>query len=298
MFRLNYEKKDLGPSYSIAVAVMIVMSIVLGLIFGSDASGWQFWLMQALFTLFIGGSAALYAFMTKTNLLVATKLNVKPKYAHVLWGCLAVTFLIACMTPINNVLLDGIERSGLERPSVNLESNLVGLLVVASLLPAFCEELVFRGTVAQSLVGSKSKLAALAISGGLFALYHANPAQTVHQFVLGAFLTLLVFRSGSLWTSVIAHLFNNVLVVVLSYTPLGAEEFWSFSANTGVATACLCVGIVGFAACVFGYIKTTKSVWQEVSEEKASKSSVGSLVALAVAVVVSATLWFTTLFGL
>ena len=300
MYRLNYEKKDLGPSYAIAVATMVVASLILVLIFGAEATGWKFWLMQALFTLLIGCSAVVYATVTKTKLVVATRLNVKPRYAHILWGCLAVTCLIACMTPINNALLDAIEAMGLKRPSVELEDNLAGLLIVACLLPAICEELVFRGTVAQSLA-SGNKLAALAISGALFALYHANPAQTIHQFILGAFLTLLALRSGSLWTSVIVHLFNNVLVVTLSYTALGSDEFWSFTGNTAVVVSCLCVGIIGFAASVFGYIKTTKSEWHSdnvvVNDTSNVKNNPVSLVSLIVAVVICAVMWLTSLFA-
>ena len=300
--RLRYEKKDLGLSFAIAVAMMIVASLLLGLVFGADATGWKFWLMQALYTLIIGGSALVYAAISKTNLLTATTMNKAPRYAHVLWGALGVTFLIACMTPINNLLLDGIEALGLKRPSVNLEKNLAGLLIVACLLPAVCEELVFRGTVAQSLANS-NKVGALAISGALFALFHASAAQTVHQFVLGAFLTLLALRSGSLWTSVIVHLYNNVLVVVLSYTPLDAKEFWSFSTNTAVVVPILVVGVVGFGLSVFGYIKATKSVWQdtsntvECSSEAKTKSNlnVASLIALIVAIAICVTLWVSNL---
>ena len=307
MFRLNYEKKDLGSSFAVAVATMVLASLVLGLIFGVEASGWKFWLMQALYTLLIGGSAVVYGVLTKTKVVVATKLNVAPSYAHVLWGVLAVTFLIACMTPVNSALLNGIEELGLKRPSVNLEDNVIGLLAVACLLPAICEELLFRGTVAMSLEGSSNKLAALAISGALFAVYHANPAQTIHQFVLGAFLTLLVFRSGSLWTSVIVHLFNNVLVVVLSYTALGEEQFWSFSSNAAVVVICLCVGAIGFVASVFGYLKTTKSAWQgsqgavEKSTPSETKSTAQfnftSFITLAVAVAVCVVLWVASLFA-
>lgn len=318
MSRLNYEKKDLGPSFAIAVATLVFSSLILILIFGNDATGWKFWLMQALFTLFIGGSAFLYAGVTKTNVFTATKLNVKPRYTHVLWGALAVIFLIACMTPINNALLDGIEYLGLKRPSVELENNLAGLLVVACLLPAICEELVFRGTVAQS-IAEVNKLAALAINGALFALFHANPAQTIHQFLLGAFLALLVYRSGSLWTGVIVHLFNNVLVVVLSYTPIGADEFWSFSTNTGVVVACSCVGVIGFTLSIFGYVKTTQSAWHrscDVHDESStnvsnndenstpipSKSSLktnpASVIMLVGAVVICAALWITNLLAI
>ena len=305
MLRLNYEKKDLGTSYALAVAVMVFSSFLLGLIFGVNVTGWKFWLMQALYTLFIGASAVLYAVFTKTNLFAATKMNVKPALAHVLWGCLAVVCLIACMMPINNALLTGIERLGLPRPDVDIPNDIAGLLIVACLLPCITEEMVFRGTVAQSLAQDGNKWACVAISGALFSIFHANPAQTVHQFVLGAFLTLLALRSGSLWTSVIVHFFNNALVVALSYTPLDNAAFWSFSTNTGAVVGILCAGLVGFAACVFGYIKTTKSVWQqdvqsgETEQTDVAKNvqrNASSTVLLCVAVAVCVALWVTNLF--
>ena len=292
----------MGSSFALAVGMMLVASLVLGLIFGAEVSGVQYWLMQALYTVLIGSTAFIYAAITKTNVFVATKLKTVPKYAHFLWGCLAVVFLIFCMTPLNNWLLDAIEAMGLKRPEVSFEKNIVGLLVVACLLPCFAEEIVFRGTIAQSLEGHKNKLAALAISGALFSLFHANPAQTIHQFVLGVFLTLLVYRSGSLWTSVIVHFFNNALVVVLSYTPIGADEFWDTKLNLGWILALFFIGLVGFAACVFGYIKTSKSVWQQSNDAteqsgatNASRRSVTSTVLLLVAVVVCVALWISSL---
>ena len=264
MRRLNYETKDLGFSFALVTAVMIAAALVLELIFGTPAGGWKFWIVQGLYTALIGGSAFAYAAISKTKVFAATKLNKAPPLSHVLWGCAAVVFLVLCMSQINNLFLDLIKDVGLNRPSVSLDSNLAGLLVCACILPAFAEEIVFRGTVAQSLYGL-NKVAALVVSGALFSLFHGNPAQTLHQFVLGAFLTLLVFRSGSLWTSVIVHLFNNALVVALSYTPIGADEFWNLQTNAQWALPLMIFGIVGFAFCVFDYVKTTKSSWQSAA---------------------------------
>lgn len=298
MHRLNYEKKDLGPSFAIAVGVMLVASLVLGLIFGENVEGWQSWLMQGLYTALVGSSAFIYAVATKTKVFVATRLNKAPHYAHFLWGCLAVVFLIFCMTPLNNWLMDAIVAMGLDRPSVNVDDNVAGLLIVACLLTCFTEEIVFRGTVAQSLESNSNKLGALAISGALFALFHANPAQTVHQFVLGAWLTLLVFRSGSLWTSIIVHFFNNALVVVLSYTYVGSDEFWNVQTNIGWVLALFVVGLVGFGLCVFGYLKTTKSVWQSEQKDEQAQSkerNTQSILFLCIGIAVCAILWVSTL---
>ena len=309
MRRLSYEQRDLGYSFALVTAVMVVAALVLDLIFGESFGGWKFWLMQGLYTAIIGGSAFAYAGIAKVNVFTATKLNKAPPVSHVLWGCASVVFLVLCMSQINNLFLDLIKDMGLSRPSVSLDNNLVGLIICACILPAFSEEIVFRGTVAQSLYNGKSKILALAASGALFALFHGNPAQTLHQFVLGAFLTLLVFRSGSLWTSIIVHFFNNALVVALSYTPLDSAEFWDLKNNAEWAVPLMVAGIVGFAFCVFDYLKTTKSTWHPAVEDKSQdeqlsqdnktplvlRSKKASIAMLLVAVAVCAVLWVSQL---
>ena len=300
MHRLNYDKKDLGLAFLLPVGMTLIASMVLAWIFGAESTGWKFWLMQALYTLMIGSTAFIYAGLSKTKVFTATKLDRAPRYAHFLWGCLAVVFLIFCMTPLNNWILDGIEATGLRRPGVELEGNVYQFLLVACLLPCLTEEIVFRGTVAQSLEGSSNKLGALALSGALFALFHANPAQTIHQFVLGAFLTLLVYRSGSLWTSIIVHFFNNALVVALTYTPVGTDEFWNVHTNKAWVLALFFIGLVGFATCVVGYLKTTKSVWGARKDEQAqadSKYGVACLVYLGIGVFFCMLLWILSLFS-
>ena len=284
--------------FGVAVAMMVVASLLLSLIFGNAEDGWRFWLMQALYTVAIGSSVFVYAAVARVNPIAAGKLNVKPPLAHIGWGVLATACLIFAMMPINNMLMNGIERLGLPAQGVDIPDgaeNLAGLLIVAALLPAFCEEAVFRGGVAQAAASFKNKFAALALCGGLFAVFHANPAQTIHQFALGALLSLLALRSGSLWTSVLVHLFNNLLVVALNFTVLGQSAFWSVTSNTAVVLPIMFAGLVGFGLCVFGYIKTTRSNWKACSESDARPSGTSAM-ALCVSVVICLVLWFTRLF--
>ena len=261
MRRLNYDNTDLGFSFALTTFVMVVISLVLQVV-GIGSSSLGYWITQAVYTLAIGSSSVVYALVSRTKFIAATKVNKAPKIDHILWGIAAVICLVFAMSVINNLFVTGIGSiDGLEKPSVSIEKNLAGLIICACILPALAEELVFRGTIAQSLYYYKSKWGALAISGALFALFHANPAQTLHQFVLGAFLTLLVFRSGSVWTSVLVHFFNNIFVVILSYTPLGADELWDVTKNPQVAVPAMLLGILGFVACTLVYLRTTDSAW-------------------------------------
>ncbi|MDE7454979.1 MAG: CPBP family intramembrane metalloprotease [Clostridia bacterium] len=293
MLREKYNTNDLGISFAVVTIMYLVVNLIMSVIlqiFHIDQHNVAFNIIfNVLATLAIGGSAFVYSAISRSKVVTVTKMNVKPPLAHIGWGCLATLFLITCMLPLNNWIADCIEAMGLPRPSVDIEMNVVWMIIVAGILPAFCEEIIFRGTIAQTLQGNRNKLASLAIVGGLFAVFHMNPAQTVHQFVLGAFLALLVYRSGSLWTSVIIHFFNNIVVIILSAT-LGESIDIFFQQN---AIWLFFVGLIGFVGCVCGYMFTTKSKWQ--TDEEQSKISGASLAMLLIAVGVCLFVWIVNL---
>ncbi len=286
--REYYNKNDLGLSFGFVTVVYVGFSFIVALIiqlFGNVAS-WVNAVLLAVCSLALGASAFVYAKISKTDFVTATKIKEKPHLAHVGWGCIATLFLITMMIPLNNWIMNLIEMTGLKRPSVDLDMDVASMIIVACVIPAFTEELAFRGTIVQSLAREKNKLASLAITGALFAVFHMNPAQTLHQFVLGAFMALLAYRSGSLWTSVIVHLLNNTTAVVLSFTVPDSffidNALWMFF-----------VGLIGFAGCVVGYMFTTKSKWQTQDEDVVVNSF--SKTSLGVAVGICAFMWIAAL---
>jgi membrane protease YdiL (CAAX protease family) len=96
-----------------------------------------------------------------------------------------------------------------ERPS--LPTVLAGIV----LMPAICEELLFRGVVLRGLATRFIPVAAIALSAALFSAYHLSVAQAVPTFTLGLALGLLVQRGGSIVPSVLAHLLNNAIAVLV-----------------------------------------------------------------------------------
>ncbi len=259
-----YTKKDGYMSFSLAVGAYLFAQFAIGLFLKQediDNGTFVFWLCSALLQLVIGAMAFGYAKIYQKDFLTVTTANKKPKIAHCLWGCLAVFGLIHFMTPVNNWLCDLIEAIGLKRPDVDLPLQIAPLIIVGSILPAIAEELLFRGTIGMGLVnGATQKWKGILATGALFALFHLNPAQTVHQFVLGSFLMLLAYRSGSVWTATVVHLFNNLLVVLLSVTvPL------QFYLDYDVVI-CI-VGAVVFGLSVWGYLATTKCHAQKPTQQ-------------------------------
>ena len=106
---------------------------------------------------------------------------------------------------------------------VNAHGPLIGILVVA-VLPALCEEPLFRGLILSALLPRLSTGWACLLVGLLFAAFHLDPYRLASTAFLGAFLALLVARTGSLLAGVFAHLLNNLAAEMVLIFRLLPEE--------------------------------------------------------------------------
>jgi membrane protease YdiL (CAAX protease family) len=89
----------------------------------------------------------------------------------------------------------------------------INLLVMAA-LPAFCEELFFRGALQRILIHISGKpWLGILLSGFLFSLFHLQFQGFIPRWFLGILLGASYWYSGSLWVSVLAHFFYNAIVV-------------------------------------------------------------------------------------
>ena len=93
---------------------------------------------------------------------------------------------------------------------------LVNFFVIA-LLPAFSEELCFRGTLQRMFSQKGNRIVAIWACAILFSAVHFQFYGFVPRMLMGAFFGYLLLWSGSLWLPVIAHLTNNATIVVLYY---------------------------------------------------------------------------------
>ena len=95
---------------------------------------------------------------------------------------------------------------------------LINILVIA-LIPAICEEFLFRGTLQQFItLCFKNKHIAVWTAAVLFSAFHMQFFGFLPRLILGVFLGYLFAYSGSIWPSVVAHFINNAL-------SLSAEHF-------------------------------------------------------------------------
>ena len=104
--------------------------------------------------------------------------------------------------------------------------QLLGNVCLMALLPAFGEEVCFRGTgLNLCLNGGRSdvvpskKAVHVSVWGiaALFSLIHFQFYGFVPRMLLGALFGYMVLWTGSIWASVLAHFTNNAVAVVAYY---------------------------------------------------------------------------------
>ena len=86
-------------------------------------------------------------------------------------------------------------------------------LAVLGLLAPVAEELVFRGLLYGWLAGRWSNLVAFILSSLAFAAAHTEPLHILMVLPLGFWFGWLRWRTGSLVTTIVAHIINNTIAV-------------------------------------------------------------------------------------
>ena len=109
----------------------------------------------------------------------------------------------------------GMEFSQADTPMPETLSECFLYFVAFAVVPALVEEFAFRGVVMQPL-RKYGDWFAIIMSSAFFALLHGNMVQIPFAFVAGMALGFFRIKTGSIWTSVVIHFFNNAISVVAS----------------------------------------------------------------------------------
>jgi len=95
-------------------------------------------------------------------------------------------------------------------------------LVLIAVMPAICEELLFRGWLLSALAGPVGDrraggraAAAVVVQAACFAAFHLLPERMPQTFVLGLVLGMLTLATRSLLPAVVGHFAHNAMPLVL-----------------------------------------------------------------------------------
>ncbi len=140
------------------------------------------------------------------------------------------------------------------------DNALAGLLVIA-VTPAVCEEMLFRGVMLHSLKARYRAPLAIAITAALFGLCHMSLIKFVPTGLLGLVLCIAVWKTGSIYPSMLMHFINNAISVAVMYYPEQVDKIMPVLCKTTFSVSdilCMCgaglilVGIGGAILCKSG----------------------------------------------
>ncbi len=81
----------------------------------------------------------------------------------------------------------------------------IPFILFIALAPGFMEEMLFRGYLQTRLLERWSPWLAILVTSVLFAIFHITPHAMANAFVLGIWLGVVAWRTGSIWPCIISH---------------------------------------------------------------------------------------------
>jgi membrane protease YdiL (CAAX protease family) len=247
------------------------IQIVLGLLFGvfqlifniSNISLYA-GIFPNLFSTISFGIVLLIGFKeTKRKFNEVFKFN---KVSPFLWGA-TIIFMIGFVIIISE--LDNLLNYILPMPetfrnifeTVMAEQIFIISIIVIGIIPAFTEELFFRGLILDGLNSNYSKRKAIIISAILFGAIHLNPWQFLSAFIIGLFSAWICIETKSILLCIYIHFFNNVLyTVVVRFKNLIPIKGFNTNNVTPVEFQPLWFDLIGLVILILGIILIKKGL--------------------------------------
>ena len=163
---------------------------------------------------------------------------------YALAALIAVGLLLFAVLP-NRYTVELFKKIGLEAtvvvPTIGEWYDYVLCTGIICVLPAIGEELIFRKAFCDGMENVADHKTIL-LAGLAFSLSHFNPAQTVHQFVLGCVLATVYVATKNITLPMMMHCINNVLALYLQRWT--GTAIWS---NIAFTASMCAVGAVAVA---------------------------------------------------
>ena len=83
------------------------------------------------------------------------------------------------------------------------------VMVNVAIVPAFCEEILFRGYALRSFQKSWGIITAIILSGVIFGIFHMEPSNFLPLASIGILLAFLTWVTRSIYPAMVAHFVNN-----------------------------------------------------------------------------------------
>jgi membrane protease YdiL (CAAX protease family) len=134
-------------------------------------------------------------------------------------------------------------------------------IILVGIIPAFAEELFFRGLILDGLKNNYSKRKAILISAFLFGIIHLNPWQFYGGFIIGLISAWICIETNSILLSIYIHFFNNVLyTITVRYKEIIPIKGFNNNFITPVDFQPLWFDLTGLVILIIGTIMLIKGI--------------------------------------
>jgi membrane protease YdiL (CAAX protease family) len=141
------------------------------------------------------------------------------------------------------------------------EQIFVIAIISVGIIPAFTEELLFRGLILDGLKNNYSKRKAIIISALLFGIIHLNPWQFYSAFIIGLISAWICIETNSILLSIYIHFFNNALyTIAVRYKDLIPVKGFNSNFTTPMISQPLWFDISGLAILIMGTLMLIKGI--------------------------------------
>ena len=129
---------------------------------------------------------------------------------------------------------------------VNTPFDIIYNVLIMAALPAFFEELCFRGVLQRILIRIfRNPWTGIVVTGIFFSAFHMQFEGFLPRLFLGILLGAACWYSGSLWTAILAHFFyNGITVIVAMYHPEMMDKNPSLPLYTVLLSLVIVVGLL------------------------------------------------------
>ncbi len=176
--------------------------------------------------------------------------------ANKLWTIVTIGFTVCMISNLlTNMYLTATESLGvnlnldIETPVSNSFIEIVVYFISTAIVPAFSEEILFRGAVLGTL-RKQGDTFAIVVSSFLFGIFHANFVQFPFAFLVGLVLAWTVVYTNSMLPAIIIHAANNGFSVLCDILYTNAD---SLNLNESIVDAVtfIIVAAIAVAAIIF-----------------------------------------------
>ncbi len=146
------------------------------------------------------------------------------------------------------------------------------VVLVVALMPAVGEELLFRGLVFGSMRQRYSVLWGILISAVVFGAFHGF-AKLIPTGILGACFAYCVYKSGSIWVSMVLHFVNNLFSIIAMKYPEAIEKVFPILLKEELSVIEVVLLVVVAVGCVAAGLVLLNKMGAEKQEAKEKKAA-------------------------